>query len=154
MKSLTSTGSRDRVASVPSSAREEGNMKRRTFVKASAAAGLQGILASRIAPAFAQGTTLAWLRWNDFVPASDQVLRTKIIPEAQKALGVRVTLETVNGNDIQPRATSAIQSGSGPDIFVMLNNWAQLYGDSTVDMSDVAEKLAKEQGGVYPTNSS
>ena len=90
-------------------------MKRRTFVKAGAAAGLQGILASRIAPAFAQGTTLAWLRWNDFVPASDQTLRTKIIPEAQKALGVRVTLETVNGNDIQPRATAAIQSGSGPE---------------------------------------
>ena len=40
-------------------------MKRRTFVKAGAAAGLQGILASRIAPAFAQGTTLAWLRWNE-----------------------------------------------------------------------------------------
>jgi multiple sugar transport system substrate-binding protein len=129
-------------------------MKRRTFVKASAAAGLQGILASRMAPAFAQGTALAWIRWNDFVPASDQLLRSKIIPEAQKALGVRVTLETVNGNDLQPRATSAIQSGSGPDIFFLLNNWAQLYADSTVDVSDVAEKLAKEQGGVYPTNSS
>jgi multiple sugar transport system substrate-binding protein len=129
-------------------------MKRRTFVKAGAAAGLQGILASRMAPAFAQGTALAWIRWNDFVPASDQLLRSKIIPEAQKALGVRVTLETVNGNDLQPRATSAIQSGSGPDIFCLLNNWAQLYADSTVDVSDVAEKLAKEQGGVYPTNSS
>src|ERR671922_71949 len=38
-------------------------MKRRTFVQATAAAGLQGILASRIAPAFAQGTQLACSRW-------------------------------------------------------------------------------------------
>jgi multiple sugar transport system substrate-binding protein len=73
-------------------------MKRRTFVKASAAAGLQGILVSRIAPALAQGTTLAWLRWNDFVPASDQLLRNEILREAQKALGIRATLETVNAN--------------------------------------------------------
>src|SRR5262245_65921555 len=96
MKSLTSTGSRDRVASVPSSSREEGNMKRRTFVKASAAAGLQGILVSRIAPAVAQSTTLAWLRWNDFVPASDQLLREEILPAAQKALGFRARLETLH----------------------------------------------------------
>src|SRR5262245_58027008 len=126
---------------------------RRSFLQVSGA-GLAGILASRQAPVFAQANTLAWIRWNDFVPASDQLVRTKIIPEAQKALGLRVTLETVNGNDLQPRATAAIQSGSGPDIFVLLNNWAQLYAESTVDMGDVAEKLAKEQGGVYPTNSS
>src|ERR671936_2926194 len=67
---------------------------------------------------------------------------------------MRVGLETVKVNDIQPRSTAAIQSGSGPDIIVVLNNWAQLYADSTVDVSDIAEKLAQEQGGVYPTNSS
>ena len=59
-------------------------MKRRTFVKASAAAGLQGILVSSIAPALAEGTTLAWLRWNDFVPASDQLLRNETPEEAMK----------------------------------------------------------------------
>jgi len=127
-------------------------MKRRTFVKATAAAGLQGILSSRIAPAFAQGTTLGWLRWNDFVPASDQLFRNEILPEAQKALGIRATLETVNANDIQARITSAVQSGSGPDIIMTLNNWPQLYADSVVDVSDIVEKLAKEQGGLYDTN--
>src|SRR5919201_966839 len=126
------------------------DFNRRKFLQVSGA-GLAGILASHQAPLFAQASSLAWLRWNDFVPASDQLLRTKIIPEAQKALGVRVTLETINGNDIQARVTSAMQSGSGPDIIMTLNNWPQLYSDGTVDVSDVADKLAKDQGGIYDT---
>jgi multiple sugar transport system substrate-binding protein len=124
-------------------------MKRRTFVKATAAAGLQGILASRIAPAFAQGTTIHILRWNDFVPAADKVLREVYAPEVQKALGVKLNVETINANDIPARATSAIQSGNGPDIFMLLNNYPHLYASSAVDVSDIAEEVGKAQGGVY-----
>jgi multiple sugar transport system substrate-binding protein len=134
-------------------------INRRAFLKSSAAGaalagtgGLAGILASGRAPAYAQGTTLHWLRWNDFVPASDQLLRSKIIPECQRALGVKLTIEMINGNDIQARVTSAIQSQTGPDVFCVLNNWAQLYGESTVDVSDLAEDLGKTQGGFYATS--
>src|SRR6478736_2196922 len=35
----------------------------------------------------------------------------------------------VNGNGIQARITSAIQSATGPDIIMAINNWPQLYGD-------------------------
>ena len=49
--------------------------------------GMAGILATGRAPAFAQGTTVHWLRWNDFVPASDQLLRKELLPAAEKALG-------------------------------------------------------------------
>jgi multiple sugar transport system substrate-binding protein len=45
--------------------------------------------------------------------------------------------------------TSAIQSGSGPDIIFVINNWAQLYGESLTDVSDIAEDIGKEQGGFY-----
>ena len=78
-----------------------------------ATGGMAGILAAGRAPAYAQGATLHWLRWNDFVPASDQLLRKEITAECQKALGVRLNVETINGNDIQARITSAVQSGSG-----------------------------------------
>src|SRR5690242_14018671 len=77
------------------------------------AGGMAAILASGRAPAFAQGTTVHWIRWNDFVPASDQLLRKDLIPEAEKTLGIKLNFETVNGNDLQPRITSAIQSGAG-----------------------------------------
>ena len=45
--------------------------------------GIVAILASGKAPAFAQGTTLHWVRGSDYVPVSDQTLRTKINEQAQ-----------------------------------------------------------------------
>ena len=108
-------------------------INRRRFLKASGAAavgakmGIAGILASHQAPVFAQANTVHILRWNDFVPAADKVLREVYVPEVQKALGLKLNVETVNANDIPARATSAIQSGNGPDIFMLLNNYPHLY---------------------------
>ena len=92
--------------------------------------GMAGILATGRAPAYAQATTVHWLRWNDFVPASDQLLRKELLPEAEKALGIKINFETVNANDLQPRITSAIQSGAGPDLIMLFNNHPQLYAAS------------------------
>lgn len=114
--------------------------------------GLAGILATGRSPAYAQTQTVHWLRWNDFVPASDQLLRQTLMPEAEKALGVKITFETVNGNDLQPRITAAIQSGAGPDLIMLFNNNPHLYAASAVDLSDVAEKVGAAQGGYYSTS--
>ncbi|MCC7272502.1 MAG: extracellular solute-binding protein [Alphaproteobacteria bacterium] len=129
---------------------------RRSFLKlagggvaAANLGGLAGILASGRAPAYAQATTVHWLRWNDFVPASDQLLRQSILPAAEKALGIKVNFETVNGNDLQPRITAAIQSGGGPDLIMLFNNHPHLYAASAVDVSDVAEAIGAQQGGFY-----
>jgi multiple sugar transport system substrate-binding protein len=111
--------------------------------------GMAGILAASRAPAYAQGATVHWLRWNDFVPASDELLKKEIAPEAQKALGLKLNIETINGNDLQARATSAIQSGSGPDIILGLNNWPQLYAESVSNVDDVVEEIGKAQDGFY-----
>jgi multiple sugar transport system substrate-binding protein len=114
--------------------------------------GIASILATGQAPAFAEAATVHWLRWNDFVPASDQLLKKEIVGECEKALGIKLRIETINGNDIQARITSAIQSGSGPDIICALNNWAQLYPESTANVDDLADELAKAQGGFYDTS--
>src|ERR1700741_3982974 len=105
------------------------------------AGGMAAILATGRAPAFAQGTTVHWLRWNDFVPASDQLLRREMLPEGEKALGIKINFETVNAHDLQPRITAAIQSGSGPDLIILNNNHPQLYAASAVDMTDIVEEL-------------
>ncbi len=126
--------------------------RRRVLTVAGTAAGTGGlatILASARAPAYAQGTTIHWLRWNDFVPASDQLLRREITQECQRALGIRLNVETINGNDIQARITSAIQSGNGPDIVNSLNNWPQLYAQSVADVNDIAEEIGAAQNGYY-----
>src|SRR6476646_6990840 len=127
---------------------------RRGFVQGSTAlataGGMASILATRTAPAYAQATTVHWLRWNDFVPASDQLLRRELLPEGEKALGIKINFETVNANDLQPRITSAIQSGAGPDLIMLNNNHPQLYAASSVDMTDVVEWIAKAEGAHYP----
>ena len=109
-------------------------INRRKFLKLSGAgavaantgAGLAAILASGRAPAYAQATSLHWLRWADFVPASDKLLKEKIVPQCEKALGIKLNIEMINANDLQARTTAAIQSGTGPDIIDLLGTWPQL----------------------------
>ncbi len=122
-------------------------IRRRTLLHA--AGGLAGILATGRAPAFAQGTTIHWLRLGDFVPASDALLQKELLPAAEKALGVKIKFEAINGNDLQARITAAIQSGSGADIIHAMHNWPQLYAESLADVSDVVDEIAKAQGGLY-----
>jgi multiple sugar transport system substrate-binding protein len=129
-------------------------MNRRQFIKVSGAAaavatgGVEGIIAARQAPAWAQGTKLHWVRWVDFIPESDVELKRQM-GDAGKALGAEVVLETINANDLPARLTAAIQSGSGPDIFLQQYNQPNLYQNALVDVSDVANDLAKAEGGFY-----
>jgi ABC-type glycerol-3-phosphate transport system substrate-binding protein len=118
-------------------------------IAASAGGGIAGILASGRAPAYAQATSLHWLRWADFVPVSDKLLKEKIAPQCEKELGIKLNVEMINANDLQARTTAAIQSGTGPDIIMLIGTWPQLYADSVVDVSDVAEEIGKAQGGYY-----
>jgi hypothetical protein len=127
------------------------HIDRRRLLKASSLGAMAAIFASGRAPAYAQGTSLQWLKFVDFVLVSDQLLRGKITEQCQKVLGIKLNIETIEGNGIQPRITSAIQSGTGPDIIMAINNWPQLYGDSVADVSDVAEEIGNAQGGYYET---
>ena len=130
------------------------NAKRRYVLKlagstaAVASTGLAGILATGRAPAFAQTRTVHWLRWVDFVPASDALMRKELMPQAEKELGIKINFETVNGNDLQPRATAAIQSGSGPDLIQAFNNNTYIYANSVVDRTELAETVGKREGGL------
>jgi multiple sugar transport system substrate-binding protein len=118
-------------------------------VVAAQTGGLAAILATGRAPAYVQGTNVHWLRWADFVPASDVLLKGQITQECQKATGITLKVETINANDLQSRITSAIQSGTGADITMAIGNWPQLYAESLADAGDVAEEIGKAQGGYY-----
>src|SRR4029450_2139485 len=103
----------------------------RTFIKTTGVAagvmgGIEGILAARRAPAFAQGTKIHWVRWVDFIPESDVELK-RHMPAAPQPPGAERPLEPTTANDPQARITAAIQSGAGADIFTFQYNWAHLY---------------------------
>jgi multiple sugar transport system substrate-binding protein len=127
-------------------------VSRRTFLAAATGAatavGLEGILAARRAPAYAQGTKLNIVRWVDFIPACDVELKRQAV-DASKALGAEVVFEFINANDLQARITAAMQSGAGPDIIQMLHNWPHLYANGLVDVSDLVAWQVKEQGALY-----
>ena len=126
--------------------------KRRSVLKlagGTALGGMAGILATGRTPAYAQQKTVHWLKWVDFVPATDQMFRKEMVPAAEKALGMKINLETVNGNDLQPRITAAIQSGAGPDIIMSFNSYTHLYANSVVDMAPLAEEVGKREGGIF-----
>ena len=128
------------------------NTKRRSVLKlagGTALGGMAGILATGRTPAYAQQKTVHWLKWVDFVPATDQMFRKELVPAAEKELGMKINLETVNGNDLQPRITAGIQSGAGPDIIMSFNSFTHLYANSVVDMGALAEEVGKREGGIY-----
>ena len=109
--------------------------------------GIAAILASGQAPSYAQGTSLHWLRWSDYVPAADQML-SDLLPEAEKALGLKVKFERVNLNDLQPRITTAIQAATGADVIMLFNNHPHLYNASLADVSEgESAKSAERPGG-------
>ena len=128
-------------------------MPRRTFLKTAgavgAAAGLEGILTARRAPAFGQTTKIHLLQWVDFIPEGDVEVKRQVA-EYQKQMKVEVTFETINANDLQARITAAIQSQAGPDIIMMLHNWPHLYAGGLADVSDLADWKSADQGGYYP----
>jgi ABC-type glycerol-3-phosphate transport system substrate-binding protein len=146
------------VAAHHNQSREEimARIARRRFLKLSGSGavaartgGLAAILASGGAPALAQERSVHWLRWADFVPASDTLLKGPITEECKKATGIVLKVETVNANDLQSRITSGIQSGAGADLIMAYGNWPQLYAEGLADCSDVAEEIGNSQGGYY-----
>ena len=125
---------------------------RRTFL-----AGAATVSAARRARGHPRGAARARLRaghqaphrpLGGLHPGGRRELKRQA-PEASKALGAEVQFEFINANDLQPRITAAVQSGSGADIIQMLWNWPQLYQNALVDVSDVAEPIGKAQGGYY-----
>jgi secreted PhoX family phosphatase len=65
-------------------------IERRTFLRGAAAglaatSGLEAILASRQAPAFAQGTEVHLLQWVDFIPEGDAELRRQVAEYSAQA---------------------------------------------------------------------
>ena len=115
--------------------------------------GLAAILATGRAPAYAQTTTVHWLRWNDFVPACDQLLRQKILPEAEKAARHQGQLR--DGQRQRPAAAHHLGDPVGR------RARPASCSSTTIRIStrrapstcrDVAEEIGKDQGGWYPVS--
>jgi multiple sugar transport system substrate-binding protein len=97
-----------------------------------------------------KGTTLSVLLSAGFVPESDPYFKKQVEEGFVKETGAQVNVEAVGNNDVQPKIAASIQAGTGPDIVLLGHNWAHLYKENLVDVSDVAEDVKKITGEFYP----
>ena len=134
-------------------------LTRRRFLRAAgqatAAAALGGSVIALMAcekkpPAQKVRRTIHLLQWSNFVKEGDEELRRQA-KEFESQTGVTVTVETINANDLNARATAAVESKQGPDIIQLQFNQTQLYAGGLSDVEDVAEEIGKEHGGWYDT---
>jgi multiple sugar transport system substrate-binding protein len=122
-----------------------GFVTRREFLRLAAITSAGLVLT---APAVAQTTILNMLQWSHFVPEGDQYF-DKWAADWGAKNKVQVKVEHINANDIPARLAAHVQAKAGPDIIQYLFNWAWLYPDALVDVSDVADQLGKDLGGWY-----
>jgi multiple sugar transport system substrate-binding protein len=131
---------------------------RRTLVKGGtamgAAAALSGPALLDWAKAWAQAAPwkpeknakLSMLRWKYFVQAEDDAF-VKLIDAFTKATGVKVDISRESYEDVQPKASVAANTGTGPDLFWGLYSLPHLFPQKCLDVTDVAEYLGKNHGG-------
>lgn len=129
-------------------------LSRRGFIKSAGAAalGLTAVAAapgvvrwSGAAPAQLRGTSVSILQATYFIPAAQDLFK-KQAQDWGQANGVAVTVDFLNWPDLQPKIAAAIQAG-GYDIVELWPGWNHLYADNLVDLTDLAETVAKQGGG-------
>ena len=117
---------------------------RRDVLRITAMAGAGGLIG---AGAQAAGRPLTFMHENSFIPAYDAYFKNTIAPAYEKATGIKVNYDLVSVGSTQTRVTTAAETGSGPDLSLLVFNWAWLYDEKLVDVSDIAEEAGKANGG-------
>ena len=131
---------------------------RRTLVKGGTAALTAGALTGPAlldwAKAWAQNAPwkpeknakLSMLRWKYFVQSEDDAF-VKLIEAFTKATGIKVDISRESYEDVQPKASVAANTGTGPDLFWGLYSLPHLFPQKCMDVTDVADDLGKKYGG-------
>ena len=97
------------------------------------------------APAQLKGTSLSILQATYFIPTA-QDLYKKQAAEWGQGQGVTVNTDFLNWPDLQPKISAAIQAG-GYDIVELFPGWNYLYAENLLDLTDLADAVAKKGGG-------
>lgn len=123
-------------------------LTRRQFLTQTAGTtvGIYGIIRWRQPPAVAQERELSMLTWNHFVPASDAELK-KQVEQFGRQQHVKVRLDFIAHLQLPAKLAAEVQTQSGHDIVLFRDLEAALYQHSTLTVTDLCDKLAKNHGG-------
>jgi multiple sugar transport system substrate-binding protein len=138
------------------------NLSRRSLVKAGTAVVGAGTLTGSAffewAKAWAQttpwkpenGAQLSMLRWKYFVQSEDDAF-VAMMDAFTSATGVKVAISRESYEDVQPKASVAVNVGAGPDLFWGLYSLPHLFPQKCLDVTDVADYLGAKYGGWAPS---
>lgn len=112
-----------------------------------------GVAASVAAPSIvrAAGKPLTMMHESSFIPPFDAFFKKDLAAAYEKATGIKVNYDVVSVGSLLTRVTTAAENGSGPDMSTVGFNWAFLFDEKLVDVSDIAAEIGKESGGWYET---
>jgi len=98
-----------------------------------------------------KGASIRLLQWTSFVKQADAEFKRQAA-EWGDANGVTVAIETVTGDQLQPKTAAAVEANSGPDIIQMQYGWPHLYTNSCVDVTNDVNNLIGKLGKPDPVN--
>ena len=98
-----------------------------------------------------KGASIRLLQWTSFVKQADAEFKRQAA-EWGDANGVTVAIETVTGDQLQPKTAAAVEANSGPDIIQMQYGWPHLYTNSCVDVTNDVNILIGKLGNPDPVN--
>src|SRR5437867_405107 len=131
---------------------------RRSFRKVTGAGvaggSLLAMLDARQAPAQLKGTSLRVLLWSHFVPAYDAWLDDFAKKWGEKN-GVKVRMDHIPHLELPARYAAEFAAGAGHDLIYFVGQiLTGQYYRNLVDLSDLAEGLAKKYGAWMPASKS
>ena len=86
----------------------------------------------------AQTKSLTMMHESSFVPPYDAFFKNKLAAAYEKLTGIKVNYEVVSVGSLQTRVTTAAENSTGPDMTAIGFNWAFLFDDKFLDVSDIA----------------
>ena len=130
-------------------------LTRRTLIKAGLTAGAAlaaPTILSRKASAQTE-KTLKVVQWKHFVPDYDRYFN-QFVKEFGEKHKCKVEVDYVATADLPTSIAADISRGGGHDVFHLNGVGAWLYDQALVDVTQVANRLAKEFGGWIPNSES
>ena len=95
------------------------------------------------------GASLQVLRWKRFVQSEEDAFMEQVAAFSQ-ATGVQVEVLNESLDDVQPKASVAVNVGSGPDMIWGPYSLPHLFPNKCTDLTDVADYLGGKYGGWVP----
>ena len=118
---------------------------RRDVLKISALSMVGGLLGAARAGAAPKSMTM--MHESSFIPAYDAYFKNTLAAAYEKATGIKIQYEVISVGSSQTRVTTAAETGSGPDMSMLLFNWPFLFDEKLVDATDIAATIGQKGGG-------